>query len=58
MNCYIKNSLFVGALVTFGIIFIGEDAFDQILNFNTNLGRGGGYLSGINQEILTGMPNF
>lgn len=53
---YIKNMIFVGCLVGFGIIFLGEDKFDQILGFNTQIGSGSGFIYG--EEIMTGIPNF
>lgn len=55
---YVKNMLFVGCLVGFGIVLLGEDKFDQLLGFNGQVGRGAGFVHGINEEIMTGLPNF
>lgn len=55
---YVKNMLFVAGLIYFGIVLIGESKFDQILGLSGQVGRSSRFANGINQEILTGLPNF
>lgn len=54
---YIKNMTFVGCLVGFGIVLLGEHRFDQIIGIDGGQ-IGSGFIHGINEEIMTGMPNF
>lgn len=59
-STYFKNMLFVGCLVGFGIYLIGETKFEKTVGFGfrTPQGGRGGYLGGIREEIMTGVPDF
>jgi len=61
-STYLKNMLFVGCLVAFGIYFIGEDKFSfNLPSLNEQPTRRGGrqsYLGSLHEDILTGTPNF
>ena len=67
-SCYLKNMALVGGIVGFGIYLLGEEGFDQFVGITGGGFSGGGhydeygygndYMSAINEEIMTGSPNF